>query len=246
MRAARSVIPSLALMGFLLLAGLGLGCAAPDSQRRANGLLPSLRPIVHQVIRELDSISPERRADLDLVAASITERLHAGKRADLTFICTHNSRRSQMSQVWAQTAAYYYGLSMVAAYSGGTEVTACNCRTVEAMRRVGFLIQSTTAGANPVYLVAYAQDQPPVRAYSKLYNVDSNPRQDFIALMTCSAADRSCPVVEGAVARHAMHYVDPKLCDDTPEESQAYNARCREIAREVFYIMAQVRAKTPH
>jgi hypothetical protein len=61
--------------------------------------------------------------------------------------------------------------------------------------------------------------------------------------MTCSVADKSCPIVKGAVARYAIHYVDPKLCDDTPTETTAYNERCHEIAREMFYIMSEVRAQ---
>jgi hypothetical protein len=89
--------------------------------------------------------------------------------------------------------------------------------------------------------VKYAEDRPPIRAYSKLYNADTNPKHDFIALMTCSVADKSCPVVAGAISRYAIHYVDPRLCDDTPTETTAYNERCREIAREMFYIMAGVR-----
>jgi hypothetical protein len=109
------------------------------------------------------------------------------------------------------------------------------------MRRAGFTIEDATTGDNPVYLVQYADDRPPVRAYSKLNNADDNPKDGFIALMTCSAADKSCPVVEGAVARYAIHYLDPKLCDDTPTETAAYNERCREIAREMFYIMSEVR-----
>ena len=111
------------------------------------------------------------------------------------------------------------------------------------MRRVGFSIVNTTEGDNPVYLIQYSDARPPVRAYSKLYNTDGNPKQDFIALMTCSQADRKCPIVEGAIARYAIHYVDPKLCDDTPDEAPAYNARCREIAREMFYIMSTSRKK---
>ena len=111
------------------------------------------------------------------------------------------------------------------------------------MRRVGFDIKDATAGDNPVYLVKYAEDRPPIRAYSKLYNADANPKQDFIALMTCSSADKSCPVVKGSVARYAIHYADPRLCDDTPTETTAYNERCREIAREMFYIMSEVRRR---
>jgi hypothetical protein len=146
-----------------------------------------------------------------------------------------------MSQIWAQTAAYYYGLHNVHAFSGGTEATACNCRTVAAMRRVGFNIQDATTGDNPVYLVRYASDRSPIRAYSKLYNSGPNPKTEFIALMTCSVADKTCPVVQGAIARFPIHYADPRLCDDTPTETTAYNERCREIAREMFYIMSETR-----
>jgi arsenate reductase (thioredoxin) len=195
------------------------------------------------VASELDRLPEERRETLGHIADDIVDRLQAGESAQLTFICTHNSRRSHMSQIWAQTAAYYYGLDLVHAYSGGTEVTACNCRTVTAMRRVGFAIKDATTGDNPLYLVQYAKDRPPIRAYSKLYDADGNPPKDFIALMTCSSADRSCPEVKGAIARHAIHYSDPRLCDDTPTETTAYNERCREIAREMFYIMSEVRRR---
>jgi len=216
------------------------GCAGTRQSQSHASLLPALTPYVNEVAAELDTVPAERKDVLGKIAADITARLEAGKAANLTFICTHNSRRSHMSQIWAQTAAYHYGLKNVHAYSGGTEVTACNCRTITAMRRVGFDIQDATSGDNPLYLVRYAEDRPALRAYSKLYNADANPKSDFIALMTCSVADKSCPVVAGAVARHAIHYADPRLCDDTPTETAAYNERCREIAREMFYIMSEV------
>jgi hypothetical protein len=111
------------------------------------------------------------------------------------------------------------------------------------MRRVGFeIMDATTTGDtdNPIYVVRYASDRAPIRAYSKLYNADGNPKQDFMALMTCSVADMTCPVVDGAISRYAIHYADPRLCDDTPTETTAYNERCREIAREMFYIMSEV------
>ena len=225
---------------------IALCCAecsgADESEPKAN-LLPALRPYVKEVAGELDKVPAERKVVLNEIVASITAQLEADKPAQLTFICTHNSRRSHMSQIWAQTAACYYGLAKVQTFSGGTEATACNCRTVTAMRRAGFDIKDATTGDNPIYLVRYAEDRPPIRAYSKIYNSDANPKRDFIALMTCSVADKSCPVVEGAIARHAIHYADPRLCDDLPTETAAYNERCREIAREMFYIMAEVRRR---
>jgi hypothetical protein len=232
---------SIIAIGFMALCCAG--CSTTRQSKSDAGLLPSLRPYVNNVAHELNSVPAERRAVLNEIAASINAQLGAGKPAQLTFICTHNSRRSHMSQIWAQTAAYYYDLDKVFAYSGGTEATACNCRTVAAMRRVGFDITDATTGDNPIYLVRYAEDRPPIRAYSKLYNGDANPKNDFIALMTCSVADKSCPVVIGAIARYAIHYVDPRLCDDTPTETTAYNERCREIAREMFYIMSEVRRR---
>ena len=217
------------------------GCSSARQHRSNTSLLPTLRPYVNEVANELLRVSAERRLVLDEIVASIVARLEAGKPARLTFICTHNSRRSHMSQIWAQTAACYYGLDKVQAFSGGTQTTDCNCRTVAAMRRVGFDIKDATTGDNPIYLVRYANNRPPIRAYSKLYNADSNPSSDFIALMTCSVADQTCPIVKGASARFAIHYADPRLCDDTPTETAAYNERCREIAREMFYVMSEVR-----
>jgi len=230
-----------------LIALAGMGCSSTRPAQSNEKLLPALRPYVNEVANDLEAVPAERKVVLGRIAADITTQLQAGKTANLTFICTHNSRRSHMSQIWAQTAAYYYGLNQVQAYSGGTQVTACNCRTVTAMRRVGFDIVDLTTGDNPIYSVRYAEDRPPIRAYSKLYNADGNPTQDFIALMTCSAADKSCPQVKGAIARHAIHYIDPRLCDDMPTETTAYNERCREIAREMFFVMSEVRCqmKTP-
>ncbi len=230
---------SILVIGLLALACAG--CSSVSQSGSHAKLLPALGPYVREVANELNTIPPERKVVLGEIAATVAARLESGADAKLTFICTHNSRRSHMSQVWLQTAAYHYGLDKVRAYSGGTQATACNCRTVTAMRTAGFAIQDATTGDNPLYLVRYAEDRPPIRAYSKLYNADANPKRDFIALMTCSVADKSCPVVQGAIARYAIHYADPRLCDDTPTETAAYNERCREIAREMFYIMSEVR-----
>ena len=226
-----------------VVAVLGAGCAELRTPPAQTNLLRTLRPYVREVADGLRAIPDNRMALLEQIAATMAAQLERGEEVKLTFICSHNSRRSQMSQVWAETAAYYYGLHRVHAFSGGTETTACNCRTVTAMRQVGFSITTNSPGENPIYLVRFASDQPAVRAYSKLYHADGNPRTNFIALMTCSQADRKCPVVEGAVARYALHYTDPKLCDDTPDEAAAYKERCREIAREMFYLMSQARRR---
>src|ERR1044072_3652347 len=140
---------------------IALGCAACSTTRQSasnTNLLPALRPYAQEVANALGMVSAERKVVLDAIASNIVAQREAGKPARMTFICTHNSRRSHLSQIWAQTAAYYYGLDKVQAFSGGTEATACNCRTVAAMRTAGFNIEDATRGDNPVYLVRYAED----------------------------------------------------------------------------------------
>ncbi len=64
----------------------------------------SLKPEIEKVTSEFGSISSERKQVLAEAAKFIKGQLKESKKADLTFICTHNSRRSHMSQIWAQTA----------------------------------------------------------------------------------------------------------------------------------------------
>ncbi len=82
----------------------------------------------------------------------------------------------------------------------------------------------------------------PITAFSKVYSKDGNPTEGFVALMCCGEADDACPVVEGASARFAIHYVDPKVSDDTEKEAATYDERCHQIATEMFYLMSLVKA----
>ncbi len=232
---------AIALM--VIISASCMGCSKPEVSGERGVLLESLRPYVSQITNEMDKIPSERRAVLTRIAETIVARVAARKDSNLTFICTHNSRRSHMSQLWAQAAAHYYGLDSVYSFSGGTETTACDVRTVHALRNAGFSVAKATTGENPEYLIKYSNERDPMQVYSKPYDADDNPKKDFIALMCCSKADRMCPVVRGASSRYAIHYADPKLCDNTPEERSVYEASCREIAREMFYMMSEVRER---
>ncbi len=61
----------------------------------------------------------------------------------LNFICTHNSRRSHLSQIWAQTMAHYFDIKNVFCYSGGTETTALFPMVAETLQNSGFQIKKT-------------------------------------------------------------------------------------------------------
>ncbi len=157
----------------------------------------------------------------------------------LIFVCTHNSRRSQMAQLWAAVAAEKYGLQATT-YSGGTESTAFNPRAVAAMQRAGFRIEKTTDDDNPIYHARYADDRPALTCFSKKYDGAPNPKKHFAAVMVCGDADRKCPNVSGADERVAIPFVDPKVSDGSPSESQTYDERCAQIAREMLYVMSRV------
>lgn len=184
-------------------------------------------------------ISAERRALLDPLAEYISRKRAAGEVVRLIFICTHNSRRSHFGQVWAQVAAHHFGVGPVECYSGGTETTACNPRTVAALERAGIQAKQITAGENPVLLLQYADGMNPLAAFSKVYDQAPNPTRGFAAVMTCSQAEENCPYVPGAEKRFSITYDDPKIADGTPEEEAVYDARCRQVAAEMAYVFGK-------
>ena len=212
---------------------------APD-----NKLNRKLRKYVRTLPEEFDQIPDERKTALTDIGDYITEEQIQDGTAVLLFICTHNSRRSQMGQVWMETAAAYYGVKGISASSGGTEGTAFNPRAVAALERAGFGMSKNATGSmkdNPQYLVHMGAKLPTIITYSKRYSNPFNPQSDFAALMVCSQADRSCPVVDGADARFSLPYDDPRYYDDTPSEGLKYDERCRQIAREVFFLVSYVK-----
>ncbi len=222
---------------FLVSALIG----ATLTQAAAADILEALKPAITSATAGFEKIPEERRAELKKVAQFVQTRISAGETAQVTFICTHNSRRSQLAQIWAQTAAEHYAVKGFRAFSGGTEVTACNERTIAALKRAGFSISSEPAEKNPVYLVKYSATAEPLRSYSKVYQAAENPQSNFLAAMTCDQADGNCPLVLGAAMRVPLHYVDPKVSDGKPEETATYDERSQQIAREMFYMMSQVK-----
>ena len=196
------------------------------------------RYVDERVLPAMASIPAERKESLDLIAAFVKERKGMGAPSDIIFICTHNSRRSHLGQLWAATAAWYFAQDHVRTFSGGTEATAFNPRAVAAMERVGFQVVKPE-GTNPVYEVSFSKDRNPEHCWSKVYNDPSNPQQGFCAVMTCSEADRKCPIVEGALDRVSLPYDDPKAADGTPQEADRYDERSLQIAAEMFYVMRQ-------
>ncbi len=206
-----------------------------------NQLLPTLQTTTESLVTRFGSISAERRELLRQLTSFVEKRVQAGQTVYLNFICTHNSRRSHLSQLWAQAAAHYYGIPNVQSYSGGTEATAFNPRAVKAMSEAGFEIVKIKEGENPMYEVRFAEGINPVTAFSKVYNDPFNHNKDFAAVMTCSHADENCPLVFGATLRIALTYDDPKEFDGTSQEAEKYKERVEEIGTEILYAFSQVK-----
>ena len=200
-----------------------------------------LRNTIDQLIQHFDHIPQERKELLQEVAEYIGGELRQNDSVKLNFICTHNSRRSHLSQIWTQTAAAHYGIGGVQTFSGGTEATAFNPRAVAAVERAGFHVKNP-GGDNPKYKVKYAEDSEPMTCFSTTFDDQANPEEDFAAIMTCSDADENCPFVPGTSFRKAVTYRDPKESDGTDQEKETYDERCLQIGREMFYMMSLVQS----
>jgi arsenate reductase (thioredoxin) len=210
-----------------------------------------LNPTLESNFAQWEKLGPsgdaEHKARLSKLAGAIRQQLASSttKKADLVFVCTHNSRRSHMAQLLSLAAARRRGLSEVRTFSGGTEATAFNPRAIAALKRVGFEITPAAAAINdatknPHQTVRFSASADPVDTFSKRYGDPPNPTSGFIVVMTCSQADQACPMVDGAIARIAVPYDDPKVADDTPEETDRYDERVAQIGRDLTWVFAEV------
>ena len=190
---------------------------------------------------DFDGIDFERKNILQPLIDFIQFKVDNKQDIRLNLICTHNSRRSHLSQIWAQTAANYYSIKNVFCYSGGTEATAMFPKVAEILEKTGFKIQKLSEENNPVYAIKFAENVSPVIGFSKTYDDEFNPKSGFAAIMTCSNADNGCPFIAGAEKRIPITFEDPKAFDNTPQQTEKYQERSLQIAAEMFYVFAQIK-----
>jgi len=198
-----------------------------------------LEATINEIKQGFDEIPSDRKKLLSEVADFISQELDENGTVKLNFICTHNSRRSHLAQIWTQTAAAYNNIDGVETFSGGTEATAFNPRAVAAIERAGFEVENP-GGENPEYRIQFDEDAEPMVCFSKTFDDPANPSKDFAAIMTCSDADANCPFVPGATFRKPVTYNDPKEADGTVKEQEIYDERCMQIGTEMFYMMHQL------
>jgi arsenate reductase (thioredoxin) len=191
----------------------------------------------------VESISADRRKVLQSLIDFIQAKVDKKEAVLLNFICTHNSRRSHLSQVWAQVMAAYFGIPQVFTYSGGTEATAMFPKVGDTLREQGLEIMPLSEGKNPVYAIKYTENAHPIIAFSKTYDHAFNPASNFAAIMTCSQADEGCPFIAGAEKRVPLTFDDPKAFDGTPQQTEKYQERSVQIATELVYVFSKISIK---
>lgn len=202
-----------------------------------------LYPEIENTVKSFDfkQISEERKAILQPLIDFIQTKADSNLGIRLNLICTHNSRRSHLSQVWAQTAAAYYDIKNVSCYSGGTEATALFPMVAQTLGDLGFKIKTLSEETNPIYSIKYSANELPVIGFSKTYDDDFNPESGFAAIMTCSQAEGGCPFIAGAEKRIPITFEDPKISDGTPQQKETYLKRSLQIGTEMFYVFSQIK-----
>ena len=192
-------------------------------------------------VTTFQNISEERKNILRPLIDFVQQKVNNSQEISINFICTHNSRRSQLSQVWAQVAAAYYTIPNVHCYSGGTEETALFPKVAETLTHQGLSIFKIADTDNPVYAIKYSDNSLPIVGFSKKYDSPFNPVSAFVAIMTCSQADGGCPFIAGAEKRIPITFEDPKISDNTQEQSKVYADRSLQIATEMFYVFSMIK-----
>jgi len=187
------------------------------------------------------SISETRKKILQPLIDFIIEKEEVGEEINLNFICTHNSRRSHLTQIWAQVMAAHFKVKNVHCYSGGTEATALFKPVKETLEEVGFVFKTDFGGDNPKYSIYFSVENKPIIGFSKTYNDAFNPTNKFTAILTCSHADENCPFISGAEKRIPITYEDPKQFDNTPFQKEKYKERSLQIASEMSYVFSRVK-----
>lgn len=202
---------------------------------------PTSTKIFFEEAHRTVNISPERKELLLDIANTIADEYLDREKINLNFICTHNSRRSQLGQVWSFYAAEYFQLNNIFTFSGGTETTAFHRNTVKTLQKVGFEFNVVDfSHQNPRYLITFKGTKKSIVGFSKTFD-DAANEYPYIALTTCDHADENCPFIPDAIHRFHLPYKDPKVADGTDFQDEKYLEANQQIAAEIFIIFEEIK-----
>lgn len=141
--------------------------------------------------------------------------------ANILFLCTGNSCRSQIAEGWARQL----GAGAVAVQSAGIEAHGKNPRAIEVMREAGVDIsgQESTIVANDMLQAA------------------------DIVVTVCGHADERCPVLPPGITRLHWPLTDPAKATGSEEQIMAeFRATRDEIEGRVSELLESIRAGDIH
>jgi len=184
------------------------------------------------------SISEERLLELDNLAELTLNTINKHGQAELLFVCTHNSRRSQIAELLCFAILNYFKVEEIDCLSAGTEQTHVNKRIIKAMRSAGFGIETSGFGDHIKYDLITENAMVKV-LYSKTLDHILRKGPSMITVMVCDDADQNCPYVPDTI-RFSLNYTDPKFSDDSPEEPHVYADKVDEIGRELTHLVSSI------
>lgn len=197
-------------------------------------------PPIHTRIPSVDAL---RKPALRACAHAVVRRLARDGEVGLVAVCTHNSRRSQLAEVFLAAALAELSIDGVHVASAGTETTAVAPGIVHVLRSHGFSVSGDHTLANPRLRV---EGHGILRELWSKTLEEAIPAltggSEAVALMVCAGADASCPIVPGAAFKARVAYEDPKLSDGTPEEEGAYAKTAELIEAEMLFLVREIRA----
>ena len=186
------------------------------------------------------TLSEDRKILLLKISETISKEYKKEGIVNLNFICTHNSRRSQLGQVWGFYAADYFNLN-INNFSGGTDVTSFYRNTIKTLQKVSFTFHlENFSHQNPKYLISFNGSFKSILGFSKRYDHVDNT-SPFIAITTCNNADIKCPIITEATYRFHLPFEDPKTSDGTNLQDETYLKTNQQIAAEIYFIFARVK-----
>ena len=175
-----------------------------------------------------------RQSMMDGYAKEIANHIRKNGSANLVYVCTHNSRRSQFAQLWSAHHSEMLKLP-ITSYSAGTEKTACHPNVLEVLRNEGFGIESDVDNHRVVW-----NGNTLTTLGSKTIDSGDLPNE-FFAIMTCSDADENCPFIPSALGRFRLTFEDPKWSDKTNDAIKVYQETSLTISNDIKYLLQQIK-----
>ena len=184
--------------------------------------------VFNKFFSRIDSFNPnqKRKKRLDNIASVINENLN--KTRSIVFLCTHNSRRSQICEVWGKVFAEIYR-KKININSAGAFKTVVHSQVYESIVKCGLIVNNK----KEIFF-----DKKKFKLNSK--TTDSITMKNFIAVMTCSDAEKSCPHDPKSIRNIKMFFNDPRIYDETDKMSREYLKTTTYIAEELNYIFKNI------